>query len=122
MINSRCRYFRGALPCVFNKADGSECPTCGHADEYKERILFIKLDAIGDVLRSASLLPAVKARHEAPFIAWLTRSEAAELVGIMDGVDEVIELSAGGWRGSWPAAGTKSIRCRTTGRAPRLPR
>src|SRR5205085_7501568 len=88
--------FSRALPCVFNKADGSECPTCGHADEYKERILFIKLDAIGDVLRSASLLPAVKARHEAPFIAWLTRSEAAELVGIIDGVDEVIELSTGG--------------------------
>lgn len=96
MINSRCRHFRGSRPCVFNKADGSECPNCTHAAEYKERILFIKLDAVGDVLRSASLLPAVKARHEAPFIAWLTRRDAAELVGIIDGVDEVIELSAGG--------------------------
>jgi ADP-heptose:LPS heptosyltransferase len=96
MINSRCRYFRGALPCVFNKADGSECPNCGHVSAYKDRILFIKLDAVGDVLRSASLLPAVKARHETPFIAWLTRSDAAELVGIVEGVDEVIELSPGG--------------------------
>jgi ADP-heptose:LPS heptosyltransferase len=106
MINQRCRHFRGSRPCVFNKADGSECPNCLHADAYRERILFIKLDAIGDVLRSASLLPAIRAKHEAPFIAWVTRSDAAELVGIMEGVDEVIELSpgsglarvmAGGW-------------------------
>lgn len=106
MINQRCRHFRGSRPCVFNKADGSECPTCRHCDEYKERLLFIKLDAVGDVLRSASLLPAIRAKHEGPFIAWVTRSDAAELVGIMEGVDEVIELSpgsglarvmAGGW-------------------------
>ena len=96
MINYRCRHFRASGPCVFNKADGSECPTCRHAAEYKERILFIKLDAVGDVLRSASLLPAIMARHEMPFIAWLTRAEAAELIGIIDGVDEIIELSPGG--------------------------
>ena len=83
MINYGCRYFRASRPCVFNKTDGSECPSCGHVSEYKERILFIKLDAIGDVLRSASLLPAIKARHHAPFIAWLTRGESAELVGMM---------------------------------------
>ena len=105
MINFDCRHYRASRPCVFNKTDGSECSTCRHVSKYKERILFIKLDVIGDVLRSASLLPAIKARHHAPFIAWLTRSESAELVGMMEGVDEVIELSegalarvmAGGW-------------------------
>jgi ADP-heptose:LPS heptosyltransferase len=96
MINYRCRHFRGSRPCVFNKMDGSECPTCRHADDYKERILFIKLDAVGDVLRSASLLPAIRSKHKAPFIAWVTRNDAAELVGIIEGVDEVIDLSAGG--------------------------
>src|SRR6202011_2462167 len=55
MINHRCRHYRASRPCVFNKADGSECPACHHVSEYQERILFIKLDAIGDVLRSASL-------------------------------------------------------------------
>src|SRR5438132_10335694 len=93
MINLDCRHYRASRPCVFNKTDGSECSTCRHVSKYKERILFIKLDAIGDVLRSASLLPAIKARHDAPFIAWLTRSESAELVGMMEEVDEVIELS-----------------------------
>lgn len=96
MINFACRYFRASKPCVFNKQDGSECPSCRHVSEYQERILFIKLDATGDVLRSAGLLPAIIARHKAPFIAWLTRRESVELVGMMTYVDEVIELSEDG--------------------------
>ncbi len=88
-----------------NKRDGSECPSCQHVSPYRDRVLFIKLDAIGDVLRSACLLPAVAARHDRPYIAWLTRPASAELVGMMSLVDEVIVLSpetlprlqAGGW-------------------------
>jgi ADP-heptose:LPS heptosyltransferase len=65
----------------------------------------VKLDAIGDVLRSASLLPSIVARHDAPYIAWLTRAASAELVAMMSYVDEVIQLSdegllraiTGGW-------------------------
>jgi heptosyltransferase-1 len=105
MINFACRHYKAAKPCIFSKRDGSECPSCTHADEFVDRILFIKLDAIGDVLRSASLLPAVIARHDRPYIAWLTRPESVELVGMMRHVDEVIALSevglcrvaTGGW-------------------------
>lgn len=104
-INFACRHYKASKPCVFNKIDASECPTCTHASEYGERILFIKLDAIGDVLRSASVLPALLERHDRPLIAWLTRRESVALVGIMKHVDEVIELSdvgmarvaTGGW-------------------------
>ncbi|HET6183511.1 MAG TPA: glycosyltransferase family 9 protein [Acetobacteraceae bacterium] len=105
MIRYDCRYFRTSRPCVFNKQEGAECPTCARYAPFRERVLFIKLDAIGDVLRSASLLPAVIARHERPFVAWLTRAESAELVAMIEGVDEVITLNtdglariaAGGW-------------------------
>jgi heptosyltransferase-2 len=93
MINFLCRHYKGAKPCIYNKRDGSECPTCTHASKYKERILFIKLDAIGDVFRSQSLLPAIISRHQAPYIAWLTGKASAPLVRIMRDVDEVIELS-----------------------------
>src|ERR1700731_1456791 len=56
--------------------------------------------------RSAvSLLPAIKARPHTPFIPWPTRSESAELVRMMEDVDEVIELSEGPlariMRGGW---------------------
>ncbi len=105
MINYSCRFFRASRPCSFNKSEGAECPSCRHVSEFADRVLFIKLDAIGDVLRSASLLPAVAARHRAPYIAWLTRTESVELVRMVRGVDEVIELGpeglaraqTGGW-------------------------
>jgi heptosyltransferase-1 len=105
VINFACRHFKGLRPCSFNKADGSECPTCNHVDEFRTRVLVIKLDSLGDVLRTGGLLPAIASRHDAPFVAWLTREEASELVGMIRGVDEVIALSpdglarvgAGGW-------------------------
>lgn len=105
MINLRCRYFRAYKPCIFNKIDGSECPTCTHSSEFAERILFIKLDAIGDVLRSASFIPIIAARHKAPYIVWVTRRDSAELVSMIKHVDEVIDvdqpslarIAAGGW-------------------------
>lgn len=94
MIRFDCRHHRAARPCAFNKLDGSECPSCRHVAPYRDRILFIKLDAIGDVLRTASLLPVIAARHAQPYIAWATRPESAELVGMMTLVDEVIVLTA----------------------------
>lgn len=105
MIRFTCRHYVASRPCTFNKTDGSECPTCGHFSEYRDRVLFIKLDAIGDVLRSASLLPAVVKRHERPYLAWLTRKQSVDLAGMLKHVDEVIELSeiglarimTGGW-------------------------
>jgi ADP-heptose:LPS heptosyltransferase len=59
-------------------------------------ILFIKLDAMGDVLRSACLLPVILEKHTAPYIAWLTKQDSVELVSMMKNVDEVIELSESG--------------------------
>jgi hypothetical protein len=105
VLNTGCRHFRGSHPCMFNKLDGSECATCRHISEYRDRILFVKLDAIGDVLRTASVLPAIMARYDSPYIAWVTRRESVDLVDMLDHVDEVIEVSeiglarvaTGGW-------------------------
>lgn len=105
MIRTDCRYFRAARPCVFNKIDGSECPDCRHVSPFGERILIVKLDAAGDVLRAACLLPTIIARHDRPHVTWLTRAESAELVGMMRGVDETLVLApetlariaVGGW-------------------------
>jgi ADP-heptose:LPS heptosyltransferase len=105
MINFFCRHYKTSKPCFFNKNYGDECVSCRNYSEYHDRILFIKLDATGDVLRSASLLPSIIGQHNAAYIAWLTRKESVPLVGMMKLVDEVVELSeigiarvmAGGW-------------------------
>ena len=93
MIHRDCRYYRGYKPCRFNKLDGSECPTCTHVDRYGSRVLIIKLDALGDVLRTGSLVPIIAQRHEAPYICWLTRPEAVDLVNMIDRIDEVMPLT-----------------------------
>jgi ADP-heptose:LPS heptosyltransferase len=96
MINYSCRNYRSSKPCKYNKLYGSECPTCGYVSEFKTRVLIVKLDALGDVLRTGSFVPIIAARHQSPFIAWLTRPEAVQIVSMMQGVDEVIPLSVDG--------------------------
>ena len=105
MINFHCRHYRGSKPCIFNKSEGVECPTCTRGEDFKCRVLIIKLDALGDVLRTGSLVPIISRRHPSPFICWLTRPEAVDIVRMIEGVDEVIALDvdglarigAGGW-------------------------
>lgn len=104
-INGNCRFYLAAKPCKYNKLAGVECSNCEHVSEFATRILIVKLDALGDVLRTACLLPAIVGKHAASRVTWLTRPEAVPLVEMMIGVDEVLPLgveslariSAGGW-------------------------
>jgi ADP-heptose:LPS heptosyltransferase len=104
-IHWACRFYRGSRPCKFNKLDGSECASCRHVSLWDERILIVKLDALGDVLRTASLLPAIVRKHRSPYVTWVTRPQAVEMVSMMADVDEVIPLDDDGRvrvaTGSW---------------------
>ena len=44
------------------------------------KILIIKLDALGDVLRTTCILPALKEKYKRCSIVWLTKKEAAPLL------------------------------------------
>ena len=60
-------------------------------------MLVVKLDALGDVLRTGGLLPAIRARHNRPRVTWLTRpGPAADLVTMMPLVDDLITLTPEG--------------------------
>ena len=50
-----CRHFVGDRPCKPHKQTGRVC-TCDRYDPIKERVLIIKLDAMGDVLRTTKSL------------------------------------------------------------------
>ncbi len=54
------------------------------------RVLIVKLDAVGDVLRTTALLPAVRAAYPGCHVTWLTRPAAAPLFTGNDLVDEVL--------------------------------
>ncbi len=69
---SDCRHFTGEKPCAPHKAEGVVCRDCPRYDPVKERILIIKLDAAGDVLRSTAILPAFKKNRPGVSIWWVT--------------------------------------------------
>lgn len=64
-----CRLFTGYKPCRHKRP----CPGCPHYDPVAENILIISLEAMGAVLRSTCLLPAIKRRYPGSRITWLTK-------------------------------------------------
>lgn len=85
-----CRYFIGDRPCIWHKSTGVLCP-CEHYQKIEERLLIIKLDAMGDVLRTTALLPALAAQYPAAAITWLTRREARPLLEQNPYVNEILD-------------------------------
>jgi heptosyltransferase-2 len=86
-----CRFFLGDRPCVWHKRTGVLC-TCQHYQQVAERILIVKLDAMGDVLRSTALLPPLAEVHPHAAITWITRKESVPLLQRNPFIAEVLEL------------------------------
>jgi ADP-heptose:LPS heptosyltransferase len=78
-ISFDCRFFLGDRPCVWHKTSGVLC-RCEHYEAVEHRILIVKLDAMGDVLRTTALLPALAAAHPRAAITWITRRESKPLL------------------------------------------
>lgn len=85
-----CKFFLGDRPCVWHKADGVLC-TCDHYQKVQQRLLIIKLDAMGDVLRTTALLPALAEAHSGLAITWVTRKESRPLLTGNPYITEVFE-------------------------------
>jgi len=87
-----CRYFNGDRPCKPHKQTGV---VCGNCDLYKPvnfKVLIVKLDALGDVLRTTSVLHSLTEKYPAAYITWLTKKNASELFINNSLVDEVFTL------------------------------
>jgi ADP-heptose:LPS heptosyltransferase len=85
-----CRFFIGDRPCVWHKAAGALC-TCEHYQRVEQRILIIKLDAMGDVLRTTALLPALAEAHPAAAVTWITRRESRPLLERNPYITEILD-------------------------------
>ncbi len=92
MLKIDCAYFKGDRPCKFHKKDGVKCDECNHYKPIKNKILIIKLDAIGDVLRTTSILPPLRKKYPDAFITWCTKSNATQLFTNNDFVDDIITV------------------------------
>ena len=79
-IKIECKYYLGYKPCKFHKQYGRLCNNCQDYNKIEKKILIIKLDALGDVLRTTSILPALINKYPHSGITWITRKNAFPLL------------------------------------------
>lgn len=92
MLKFDCAHFKGDRPCTYNKNQGIFCNECNHYKPISFKILIVKLDAIGDVLRTTSILIPLKKKYPDSYIEWCTRKNASDLFKNNILVDEVITM------------------------------
>lgn len=83
-----CRFFIGSRPCIWNKTKGYECDECPQYQPINKRVLVIKLNAIGDVLRSTCIIPKIKEKFPNSHLTWITMAESVELLKCNPQVDD----------------------------------
>jgi len=90
-IKTDCRHFRPDRPCTPHKRHGVVCASCTeHYDPVVTRVLIVKLAAIGDVLRTTSLLPGIHRRWPHAHVTWVTAPGAVSLFRGNRMVDRVL--------------------------------
>jgi ADP-heptose:LPS heptosyltransferase len=90
IIKTDCRFFKGDRPCDPHKETGIKCDDCTYYQPISSKILIIKLDAVGDVLRTTSILKPLKKKYPDSYINWCTRQNSRELFKNNTVVDEVL--------------------------------
>lgn len=109
-IHFDCKYFYGDRPCKPNKQYGVFCEECtfyekdenikqafpeigvpGYEEdpEAEKKIIIVKLDAVGDVLRTTSILPSLKQKYTDSYILWITKESSFEVLKDNDLIDEI---------------------------------
>lgn len=96
MIKYDCRFYLGDRPCVHHKRTGVKCSDCDCYRPVGERIVVIKLAARGDVLRTTSILPGLRARYPQARLTWITSRSSLELFDHNPFVDRVLALEPDG--------------------------
>jgi ADP-heptose:LPS heptosyltransferase len=89
LVHPDCRHFRGDIPCRPNKEHGYQCAGCPEYAPVQQRILIIKLGAIGDVIRTTPLLRRLRREYPQAKITWLTHTPAILPAGA---IDEILKL------------------------------
>ena len=94
VIHPDCRHYHSDRPCRPHKLRQRICATCVEYDPVRTEVLIVKLDAIGDVLRTTSLLQPLKTVFPNSRITWLTKANAADLLLHNPRIDCVLPFDA----------------------------
>lgn len=90
MAITNCRYFSGYKPCGKSAICDRLCP---HMNVPTSRILIVHLEALGAVVRSTALLPAIRRKYPACHITWVTKKPADQVLLHNQMIDRVLTTS-----------------------------
>jgi heptosyltransferase-2 len=82
-----CRHFSGYKPCMRHDKCDSQCP---QKSIPQTRILVVHLGAIGAVLRSTSLLKAIREKYPNAHLTWVTQKPSHQLLQGHPLIDRVL--------------------------------
>ncbi len=86
-----CKYYRGDRPCEFK----SKCK-CKHYEPMGKRILIIKTGALGDVVRTISIVQTLKEVYPESYLVWITDPKAIPLLRYHPDIDKIVPFDVGG--------------------------
>ncbi len=89
-----CRHFTGYKPCFPNTTCLEECV---RFDPIGTKILIVNLDAMGNVLVTTSILPAIKRKYPQSHVSWITLKGAASLLENNALIDRVFLWDPESW-------------------------
>jgi heptosyltransferase II len=86
-----CRNFNGYKPCKLNDICSSQCPQFAAIGK---RIAIVHLEALGAVLRSTALLPAIRRAYPDAIITWITKAPGNLLLANNPLIDRLLTVNA----------------------------
>lgn len=92
-LKADCRHYRGDRPCAVGVQ--GVCPAaCGSYAPPAQRILIIKLAALGDVIRTASLPPTLRRLWPGAHITWVSRPSGVRALSGHPAIDRLLPFDA----------------------------
>lgn len=87
---TNCRHFNGYKPCGKSEICDHLCP---HLNAPSTHVLIVHLEAIGAVMRSTALLPAIRRKYPGCHITWVTSAPADQVLRHNPYVDRILTTS-----------------------------
>lgn len=88
-IKQSCRFFNTDSPCIYHKKEQQLCGDCKHYRHVEGKILIIKKAAMGDVLRTTSILEPLRKKFPDHRLIWFTAETSREVLENNPYIDEI---------------------------------
>lgn len=90
--NRDCKSFPGIYSCdIMTAEDYESCENCPYYEKISKKIIIIKLGAMGDVIRTTSLLKSIKKKYGSHIkIVWLVNQESKDILKYNQDIDQIL--------------------------------